>query len=605
MKWRPSPPLFVSNRHEIARVAGGLRLGAVVVLGLLLGLPAVRADTILLRGGERLIGKVLAEEPDKVRFESQTLGVLEIPRDRVEQIERDAPPPPVAATAAAPIAAVAEKETIVPAPPAAPVTSADVAKETIVPAPPPEPAPKAAPTVAGKESIAPLPPTEPAGPKVVTVTEEKSTVPAPPPAPTPVPAPAVAAEQPAKATVTPPASPPSPAVVVTAPTAPAPVTPPTVPVVVPEAAPVITPVAQVEPAQPPPTPPAAVPAVTTVFYPWSGLRTEQDTYDWIQLKSGEWLKGKIKGMQNYELEFDSDKLDLLTFDWKDVTIVRSPRLNSVWFGREGGTAAGSVLVTGNEVKVISAAGTTTFSRDDLLAITPTGKLERNNWTGKLMFGLNLRSGNNVEKSYSANASVQRRTPLTRLKLDYLGNYSYTNGVTNEENIRSTAVFDYFFSRKLYVRFPDLEYYRDPLQNIDGRVTAGGAAGYEFYRTPNFELDATAGPAYTSTQYLSVEAGKDQTETTVAAILSAHMDWLIRQSPKIDWIVDYRAQLSGKESAGGTSQHTVSTLEFEIHKRLKLDLTFTWDRVGNPKPDENGVVPLPNDYRLTTSLGVDF
>ena len=41
-------------------------------------------------------------------------------------------------------------------------------------------------------------------------------------------------------------------------------------------------------------------------------------FDWIQLRSGEWLKGQFKVMQDRKLEFDSEELKDLTFDWKDI-----------------------------------------------------------------------------------------------------------------------------------------------------------------------------------------------------------------------------------------------------------------------------------------------
>jgi hypothetical protein len=47
------------------------------------------------------------------------------------------------------------------------------------------------------------------------------------------------------------------------------------------------------------------------------------------------------------------------------------------------------------------------------------------------------------------------------------------------------------------------------------------------------------------------------------------------------------------------------VEFEIHKRLKLDLSLIWDRVGDPKADSNGVKPKTDDYRMITALGIDF
>src|SRR5689334_23338728 len=40
--------------------------------------------------------------------------------------------------------------------------------------------------------------------------------------------------------------------------------------------------------------------------------------DWVQLTSGEWLKGRIRSMQHRSLDFESDKLKDLTLDWEDV-----------------------------------------------------------------------------------------------------------------------------------------------------------------------------------------------------------------------------------------------------------------------------------------------
>ena len=41
-------------------------------------------------------------------------------------------------------------------------------------------------------------------------------------------------------------------------------------------------------------------------------------FDWVQLTSGEWLKGEVKSMYNENIEFDRDKLDLLTIDLEDI-----------------------------------------------------------------------------------------------------------------------------------------------------------------------------------------------------------------------------------------------------------------------------------------------
>ena len=45
--------------------------------------------------------------------------------------------------------------------------------------------------------------------------------------------------------------------------------------------------------------------------PWAPPPPPPDEFDWIQLTSGEWLKGDFKVMYDYVIEFDSDELDLL------------------------------------------------------------------------------------------------------------------------------------------------------------------------------------------------------------------------------------------------------------------------------------------------------
>ena len=40
--------------------------------------------------------------------------------------------------------------------------------------------------------------------------------------------------------------------------------------------------------------------------------------DWMELKSGEWLRGEFKGVYSGTVEFDSEEFDLVKFDTDDV-----------------------------------------------------------------------------------------------------------------------------------------------------------------------------------------------------------------------------------------------------------------------------------------------
>ncbi len=329
--------------------------------------------------------------------------------------------------------------------------------------------------------------------------------------------------------------------------------------------------------------------------------TDENGFDWIQLKSGEWLKGRINSMQDEKLEFNSEELDHLTFEWKKILTVRSPRMNSIRIENLK-PMDGSVLVTTNEVQIVSATETNTYPRRGLLAITPTGRRERNKWTGKAMAGVSFRSGNTKETEVNSHLSLERRTPDTHLNFDYLGNYSKVNGVDTEDNHRFIGQFDYFLSRRLYMRLPDSEYFRDPIQNVAHRATVGAGVGYDIVKTPRTEWNATVSPSWQFNWFDSVAPGESTSANSMAMVLATHFD--IELTQRLDFIFEYRAQLARKET-GDDMHHAVTTFEFEIHKRLKLDVSFTWDRITSPKTESTGMTPVPDDFRLITSFGMEF
>jgi putative salt-induced outer membrane protein YdiY len=329
--------------------------------------------------------------------------------------------------------------------------------------------------------------------------------------------------------------------------------------------------------------------------------TGEDGFDWIQLKSGEWLKGRIKSLQDEKLEFDSEELDLLSFDWDKIRTVRSPRLVSVRIEKLK-PVDGAILVTTNQVQIMTKAATNAYPRAELLAITPTGNREVDKWTGKVSVGVSFRAGNTHETDVDVFTSVQRRTPDTRLALEYSGNYGKVNGEEVEQNHRFKGQFDYFLSRRLFVRVPDIEYFRDPLQNLNHRLTLGAGVGYDLIKTPKSEWNITISPSYQRNWFDSVPAGEDSNASSAALVLSTKFDTELTQ--RLDWIFEYRGQLSRKET-GNDTHYARTALEFEIHKRLKLDLSFEWERIGNPQTESGGGQPTPDDFRLITSLGVDF
>lgn len=324
------------------------------------------------------------------------------------------------------------------------------------------------------------------------------------------------------------------------------------------------------------------------------------TYDWIMINSGEWLKGRIKSMLDDKLEFDSDELDLQSFDWEDVYFLYSPKLNGIRT-EEKVTDYGTLWMDRTNV-IVTSSVTNGYPRQDILGIAPGGARERNFWSGDLSIGLSIRQGNVNQVDMNSSASLQRITPSTRLSLDYIGNYSELEGAENANNHRVTLSFDLFVSKRLFVRIPFAEYYRDPFQNISSRGTLGAGLGYDIIKSSKLDWSVTAGPAYQRVQYVSVPANEDIRQTTPAVVLGTTLDWDI--TSKLEFEIDYKNQLTPKK-AGGMTQHLVTTLDYELTKILDLRTSFTVDSVSNPQPESNGTIPEKTDLRLVFGVALDF
>jgi putative salt-induced outer membrane protein YdiY len=333
---------------------------------------------------------------------------------------------------------------------------------------------------------------------------------------------------------------------------------------------------------------------------WTPSSPPEDDFDWIQLVSGEWLKGRLLALQDEKLEFESEELDELEFDWEDVLQVRSPQLLDLLF--EDKTKISGPITIAQELVAVGGAEPRTFPRAQLLGITRGGERERNFWSGGASFGLTLRSGNVDEVLYNAQAALQRRTPGTRFSLEYLGSVTNAEGTKSSDNHRLNAEYDVWLSRRLYLIVPSGEYFTDEFQNIDSRVTLGAGLGYDLVDRAELEWNVSVLPSLQSTRFDSVLAGEDDSRSEGALVLGSEFDWEL--SRRIDFALEYQGQYTNSEFSQ-TIHHTLCKLEIELTKVFELDISLVWDRVGDPEQAEDGTTPEKNDLRLILGFGFDF
>ena len=323
-----------------------------------------------------------------------------------------------------------------------------------------------------------------------------------------------------------------------------------------------------------------------------------DMFDWIQLTSGEWLKGELIALYDDLLEFDSDELDDLTLDWEDVRQVRTGRVVQVRFMDRAMT--GRLVIDGNSVQLLSDT-TQLFDRAHLVSITPGEPKESSYWSVNSTFGFNLREGNSKQLEANALTSIRRRTVRSRVVLDYVGNYNITDDVSVTNNHRVNGGIDWFVTARFFVRPIFVEYLRDPFQNFANRWTIGAALGYNIVDTSRVSWEFNIGPAYQHTTFVSVEQGELEEKTGAIWAGTTYNNELTED---IDYTLDYRFLLV-KPEAGRYTHHFLTGLSIDSVGPLDFDISFVWDRVQQPRPDESGVVPRKDDYRLILGLGFDF
>jgi hypothetical protein len=334
---------------------------------------------------------------------------------------------------------------------------------------------------------------------------------------------------------------------------------------------------------------------------WLPPEPRPEKYDWIQLKSGEWLKGKLEVLYDRKLEFDSDELDELTFDFEDIKQIRGHSIFSLRFVGPV-TVIGYIQVTETKVYVTWGEEKQEFDRNQLIAIAHGAPKERNYWSGKLSLGATFTSGNTDQTEFSAIGKLMRRTSASRLVFDYLGNFTRTEGIETVNNHRFSGFWDLFKTRKYFLRPVFAEYFRDPISNIERRVTLGTGIGYHIIDTSKTKWDATAGPAYQNTVFRSVEQGEEPSESTPAFVFATAFETELTK--RLDLKASYNFNLVNQES-GSYIHHFITTLETELTKWLDFDISLVWDRTQDPTPRADGTVPDQNDFQVIFSLGVDF
>jgi hypothetical protein len=326
-----------------------------------------------------------------------------------------------------------------------------------------------------------------------------------------------------------------------------------------------------------------------------------DTYDWLRLTSGEWLKGRLKRLREDEIEFDSDKLNLVTFEWGKVDRLHCPQVNTYVF-EDKLDIVGRAVITADKVLIETAEGVQSYDRAGLLSIVDGEPRERNWWSSKLGAGLSLNTGNTNQGSFNSYFELTRADYRTRSRLRYDGTVGFTDRQQNVNRHIGNAALRLFMSRRWYFIPAAAQLLNDRFQNIKFRATPGTAAGAHLFDTKKWEWDLDAGLGYQYIEFLSIGAGvrNPQNDGFISVGTWAELEFVEDVELELEWRTNVVYTTLGNTNHTGRAKFSV-----EITDIFDFETSFLFLRTEQPPPREDGSVPARNDYQLIVSVALEI
>jgi hypothetical protein len=324
-------------------------------------------------------------------------------------------------------------------------------------------------------------------------------------------------------------------------------------------------------------------------------------FDWVQIDSGEWLRGEFVRLQDETLYFDSEEFDDVELDWGDISALVSSGSHTFRIeGRE--PAQGEFEMRNGVVYIDTGTEQIEVASVEVLALIPGEGRELDFWSFKASLSFSGQDGNTEQTDLTIRGDTHREDALTRWSTGYRGNFASSDGDTTADNHRASSSFDYFLTSRLFLNLVSLEYYTDEFQNIATRFTAGAGAGYEVIQSSLLEWEVVAGGAYQLNNYESVGPNEDDTEHDGAAVFGTRLDFDLPLG--IEWDNSYKTQVIVTDLEK-TNHHAESILDFDIWGPLDFEVGFVFDRIEQPQRKSDGERPERNDYQVTVGLAIEY
>lgn len=332
---------------------------------------------------------------------------------------------------------------------------------------------------------------------------------------------------------------------------------------------------------------------------------EQD--DWVQLHSGETLKGELigtvehsQGSYDQTIEFDSDDLGDQEIDLEDISRLKTASPFRVLLN-SGKVYRGYLAINGDTL-IISGYKSIEIPKVQVVSIYRGVETEFERWSTDLFLGANISKGNTDELAISANIEAERKTVKSRVQLRYTGNLAETSGEKTAQNHLVDGSYDINLTPRFFYRPIKMTIDSDKFQNIDYRINASMQLGYFLFAESDFEWDVSIGPGFQYTRFETVQEGEPVDDNSPTILMSSKMEYEVTDTIDLSHTYDLNWSMT---STGGVRHTNNIGFDIEMIEDLDFSIKLVWDHQSNPTASADGTEPKKDDYRLNFGITFDF
>lgn len=239
--------------------------------------------------------------------------------------------------------------------------------------------------------------------------------------------------------------------------------------------------------------------------------------DEVIFENGERLVGTFERVEGKRLIFKSEMAGEVSADISRIKELRTDKLLEVLL--EDGT-----VFTGNTIRIEADVFTfledegksgETFVKADLYEIYPSPR-PKIKWSGGISAGFISSHGSSTTENTNVDLNFRLRSKKHRFRHNSWfaadrNEDSRGDKITTKENFTVLAIYDYFFTEKIYGYWSE-RFKKDHIDDLDYRITSAWGGGFQWTETKRLEFSTFAGLGYLQEKYTSRVANPDFTGT---------------------------------------------------------------------------------------------